>query len=203
MHGGLFPSCTRPDHRLSGNRDRHGRAAAFGDSARRTGVRAGASANLRSRGRGPGRSRFHYRHRPGRSGYGWKRCDNRGMGVDASPLRRGDIQAAASGNQGRTHRPADDQAFGFRRREAFGQKTGRLVVVEEAPVTGNIGAEILAQFSEQVRRPVQTIRAAMPDMIYPYSSLMEKAILPDVKLIMAAVDTVIAGRATPALVNSP
>jgi pyruvate/2-oxoglutarate/acetoin dehydrogenase E1 component len=83
------------------------------------------------------------------------------------------------------------------------QKTGRLVVVEEAPVTGNIGAEILARTSEQVSRPVRAVRAAMPDMIHPYSSLMEKEILPDVKLVMSAVESVIAGRSTRALVNRP
>ena len=83
------------------------------------------------------------------------------------------------------------------------QKTGRLVVVEEAPVTGNIGAEILARTSEQVSRPVRAVRAAMPDMIHPYSSLMEREILPDLKLVMSAVESVIAGRPTRALVNRP
>jgi pyruvate dehydrogenase E1 component beta subunit len=83
------------------------------------------------------------------------------------------------------------------------EKTGRLVVVEEAPVTGNIGAEILARISEQVSRPVRAVRAAMPDMIHPYSALMEKEILPDAKLVVEAVDTVISGRAAPALVNRP
>lgn len=60
------------------------------------------------------------------------------------------------------------------------EKTGRLVVAEEAPITGNIGAEIVARISERCSRPIRVARVAMPDVIHPYSAAMEPAILPDV-----------------------
>jgi pyruvate/2-oxoglutarate/acetoin dehydrogenase E1 component len=58
------------------------------------------------------------------------------------------------------------------------QKTGRLMVVEEAPLTGNIGAEIIARVVEILHQPPRVARVAMPDVIHPYSASMEKQILP-------------------------
>jgi acetoin:2,6-dichlorophenolindophenol oxidoreductase subunit beta len=67
-------------------------------------------------------------------------------------------------------------------------RTGTLVVAEEAPVTGSVGAEILARVMESSRdRAVRAIRVAMPNAIHPYSSTMEREILPDAKSICDAV----------------
>jgi pyruvate/2-oxoglutarate/acetoin dehydrogenase E1 component len=64
-------------------------------------------------------------------------------------------------------------------------RTRRLVVVEEAPITGGVGAEIVARCAESVPE-VRPRRVAMPDVIRPYSASMEATILP-------AVDDVIEG----------
>jgi pyruvate/2-oxoglutarate/acetoin dehydrogenase E1 component len=76
------------------------------------------------------------------------------------------------------------------------QKTGRLVVAEEAPLTGNIGAEIVARISEMVDRPLKVSRVAMPDIIHPYSAKMEKEILPDADTICNTVRKLIRGEKT-------
>jgi pyruvate dehydrogenase E1 component beta subunit len=66
------------------------------------------------------------------------------------------------------------------------EKTGRLVVAEESPITGNVGAEIVARCLEMASRPVAVCRVAMPDMIHPYSASMETGIMPDRDDIIAA-----------------
>lgn len=76
------------------------------------------------------------------------------------------------------------------------RETGRLVVAEEAPLTGSIGAEIVARVSEMVERPIKVSRVAMADMIHPYSAHMEESILPDAALIVETVDKLIAGVST-------
>ncbi len=68
------------------------------------------------------------------------------------------------------------------------QRTGILVVAEEAPLTGSVGAEILARVMESSRDgKYRATRVAMPNAIHPYSSTMEREILPDAKAICDAV----------------
>ena len=72
------------------------------------------------------------------------------------------------------------------------QKTGRLVVAEEAQRTGGVGAEILARVSEDVGPSVlRMIRVAMPDLPHPYVRSLELAVLPDKAKIVDAVVRVV------------
>lgn len=83
----------------------------------------------------------------------------------------------------RTIRPMDWSAI-----QQSVDKTGRLLVVEEAPRTGSVAAEILARVAEHQRaRPIQMARLTMPDVIHPYSPEMEAAILPSADDIVVAV----------------
>lgn len=74
----------------------------------------------------------------------------------------------------RTVRPLDWDAI-----RASVARTGRLLVAEESPLTGSVGAEIVARVVEGVDRPVRAARVAMPDVIHPYRADMEAAILPE------------------------
>jgi pyruvate dehydrogenase E1 component beta subunit len=69
------------------------------------------------------------------------------------------------------------------------EKTGRLVVVEEACKTGSFGAEIAATIAEEVfhalKAPIR--RVAAPDTPIPASTFLEKIYLPDEKRIIEAV----------------
>jgi acetoin:2,6-dichlorophenolindophenol oxidoreductase subunit beta len=59
------------------------------------------------------------------------------------------------------------------------RRTGALLVVEEAFVTGSVGAEVLARVSEALPgQPLRLHRVAMPDVIHPYDARLERAILP-------------------------
>ena len=82
----------------------------------------------------------------------------------------------------RTLSPLDWQTLG----ESV-EKTGRLVVVHEAPRTGGPGAEVVAQLVERcfygLRSPPQRITGA--DIVYP-PQLLEDAYLPSVAKIAAA-----------------
>jgi pyruvate dehydrogenase E1 component beta subunit len=70
-------------------------------------------------------------------------------------------------------------------------RTGRAIVVHEAPVFSGLGAEIAARISEQcffsLEAPV--LRVGAPHAPYPPSKL-EHHYLPDVDRILDAVDTV-------------
>lgn len=72
-------------------------------------------------------------------------------------------------------------------------RTGRLVVVHEAPVTGGLGAEIAARVTERcfyrLEAPVQRVGGF--DIPYPPAKL-EKHHLPDPDRILAAVDRTLA-----------
>jgi acetoin:2,6-dichlorophenolindophenol oxidoreductase subunit beta len=67
------------------------------------------------------------------------------------------------------------------------ERTGILVVAEEAPATGNIGAEIVARAMEVSARPFKAARVAMPDRVHPYSASMEAELLPSAAAIARAV----------------
>lgn len=72
-------------------------------------------------------------------------------------------------------------------------RTGRLIVVHEAPVTGGIGAEIAARITERcfyrLEAPVRRVGGF--DIPYPPAKL-EKHHLPDPDRILAAVDSTLA-----------
>jgi pyruvate/2-oxoglutarate/acetoin dehydrogenase E1 component len=68
------------------------------------------------------------------------------------------------------------------------KKTGRVLIVEEGPVTGGVSAEIAAgiqeRFANQLQAPV--MRLASPDVPVPFSPVLEDAYRPDVARIVAA-----------------
>jgi 2-oxoisovalerate dehydrogenase E1 component len=66
------------------------------------------------------------------------------------------------------------------------QKTGRAIVIEEGPVTGGVGAEIVAGIAE--RWPsVRVSRVASPDVPVPFTPVLENAYRPTVARIARAV----------------
>jgi pyruvate dehydrogenase E1 component beta subunit len=73
-------------------------------------------------------------------------------------------------------------------------KTGRVVVVEEGPKTGGVGAELAAGIAErygsQLRAPI--VRVASPDVPVPFAPVLEQAYRPDPARIAAAIRHVVA-----------
>jgi pyruvate/2-oxoglutarate/acetoin dehydrogenase E1 component len=73
------------------------------------------------------------------------------------------------------------------------RKTGRVVIVEEGPKTGGVGAEIAAgiteRFGECLLTPVT--RVASADVPVPFSPVLENAYRPDSARIIAAAREVI------------
>jgi 2-oxoisovalerate dehydrogenase E1 component len=65
------------------------------------------------------------------------------------------------------------------------QKTGRVVIVEEGPVTGGVGAELAAGIAERWPQ-VRIARVASPDVPVPFSPVLENAYRPDVVRIIQA-----------------
>lgn len=72
-------------------------------------------------------------------------------------------------------------------------KTGRVIIVEEGPRTGGVGAEIAAgiaeRFADRLRHPV--VRVASPDVPVPFTPVLENAYRPDVARIAQAIREVI------------
>jgi len=72
--------------------------------------------------------------------------------------------------------------------------TGRLLVVEEDHLTGGWGAEILARVAEShfhlLKGPMR--RVAAPDTPLPCAAALERAYVPDVQRIVAAVRDLVA-----------
>lgn len=68
-------------------------------------------------------------------------------------------------------------------------KTGRAVVVQEAPMTAGLGSEIVTTLTEEafynLEAPVARVTA--PDTPYPYATGLEEYYLPDADRIVAAV----------------
>jgi pyruvate/2-oxoglutarate/acetoin dehydrogenase E1 component len=68
------------------------------------------------------------------------------------------------------------------------RKTGRVVIVEEGPKTGGVGAEIAAgimeRFGDSLLAPV--VRVASADAPVPFSPVLENAYRPDAARIIAA-----------------
>jgi pyruvate/2-oxoglutarate/acetoin dehydrogenase E1 component len=71
--------------------------------------------------------------------------------------------------------------------------TGRVVIVEEGPKTGGVGAELAAgimeRFGNSLLAPV--LRVASPDVPVPFSPILENAYRPDVPRIIQAVRQVL------------
>jgi pyruvate/2-oxoglutarate/acetoin dehydrogenase E1 component len=69
------------------------------------------------------------------------------------------------------------------------RKTGRVVIVEEGPKTGGVGAELAAgiaeRFSDSLKVPVQ--RVASADVPVPFAPVLENAYRPDASRIVDAV----------------
>ena len=67
-------------------------------------------------------------------------------------------------------------------------KTGRVVIVEEGPKTGGVGAELAAgimeRFGEHLKAPV--IRVASPDVPVPFAPVLENAYRPNPERIVEA-----------------
>jgi pyruvate/2-oxoglutarate/acetoin dehydrogenase E1 component len=67
-------------------------------------------------------------------------------------------------------------------------KTGRLVVVEEGPLTGGWGGELLARVAEEALGELDDVwRIATADTPIPYSPPLEDAFLPGAERITAAI----------------
>ena len=65
------------------------------------------------------------------------------------------------------------------------RKTGRVVIVEEGPKTGGVGAEIAASLCERLP-DLRVARVASADVPVPFSPVLENAYRPDVARIVAA-----------------
>ncbi|MFH1571479.1 MAG: alpha-ketoacid dehydrogenase subunit beta [Gemmatimonadota bacterium] len=96
--------------------------------------------------------------------------DLSGQGVDAEVI---DVRSLA---------PFDYEVIG-----ASVRKTGRVVIVEEGPVTGGVAAELAAGIAERygadLRAPI--VRVASPDVPVPFAPVLENAYRPDPARIAA------------------
>jgi pyruvate/2-oxoglutarate/acetoin dehydrogenase E1 component len=64
------------------------------------------------------------------------------------------------------------------------EKTRCLLVVEEAPLTGSVGAEIVARIVEDVDLPHGHVsRLAMPDVPHPYAHALETVPIPSAEAV--------------------
>ncbi|NCO32563.1 MAG: hypothetical protein AUJ92_18270 [Armatimonadetes bacterium CG2_30_59_28] len=70
------------------------------------------------------------------------------------------------------------------------EKTGRVVIVEEGPKTGGVGAEIAAGLAERFPG-VKIARVASPDVPVPFTPVLENAYRPDPDRIAAATRDII------------
>lgn len=64
------------------------------------------------------------------------------------------------------------------------RRTGRLVVVHEAPPVCGLGADILAIVAEQIGAPVTMARITGPDSLPPFHEGLHRAVLPSVRRIL-------------------
>ena len=75
------------------------------------------------------------------------------------------------------------------------RRTGRLLVVHEAVLTGGLGAEIAAivaeRLHEQLKAPVA--RLATADIVLPANTVLERALIPDATAIVQRVRTIMEG----------
>lgn len=99
-----------------------------------------------------------------------------GAGIDAEVI---DVRALS---------PIDYDTIG-----ASVRATGRVVIVEEGPITGGVSAELAAgimeRFGDSLLAPV--VRVASPNVPVPFSPPLENAYRPDVQRIIQAVKRVV------------
>ncbi len=97
--------------------------------------------------------------------------------------RLADEGVAAEVIDARSLSPIDFETIG-----ASVDKTGRLIIVEEGPKTGGVGAEIAAgiseRFGDRIRSSIR--RVASADVPVPFTPVLENAYIPDVPRITAA-----------------
>jgi pyruvate/2-oxoglutarate/acetoin dehydrogenase E1 component len=76
------------------------------------------------------------------------------------------------------------------------KKTGRVLIVEEGPVTGGVSAEIAAGIQERFARLLKApvMRLASPDVPVPFSPVLEDAYRPDAALIVDAALRLLGGK---------
>ncbi len=103
------------------------------------------------------------------------RLRERGVGVDLFSLH--------------TVRPLDFEPIA-----ASIARTGRLLVVEEAPKSVGLAAELMARAIETVgSQRVDARRLTMPDVIGPFSPALETPLVPDAPKIVEAVEMMLSG----------
>ena len=80
-------------------------------------------------------------------------------------------------------------------------KTGRLVVVSEAPRAGGIASEIVARVVDAAYDNLEAkpIRVTAKDTPIPYAAQLERAVLPSVEDVVAAIKTTVGHHATTAV----
>ncbi len=85
----------------------------------------------------------------------------------------------------RTIRPLDKKAI-----LDSVKKTGKLIVADEGPVTGGVGAEMAAIVAEEAMEYLQApvIRVGSPDTPVPFSPPLEKIYIPDEEDVREAVE---------------
>jgi pyruvate/2-oxoglutarate/acetoin dehydrogenase E1 component len=73
------------------------------------------------------------------------------------------------------------------------KKTGRVVIVHEACLTGGFGAEIAARIGEELfeHLAAPVVRVAAKDVPVPFSPVLEQYVLPQVEDILAGADKVL------------
>jgi pyruvate dehydrogenase E1 component beta subunit len=88
----------------------------------------------------------------------------------------------------RTLKPLD-----FERIAQSVKKTGRVVIVHEACLTGGFGAEIAARIAEELfeHLAAPVVRVAAKDVPVPFSPVLEQYVLPQVEDILAGADKVL------------
>lgn len=72
------------------------------------------------------------------------------------------------------------------------QKTRRLLVVEESPISGSVAAEIIANVVEEGLPIVNAARVTMPDVPNPFDPDLEAALIPSGHKVCSAVERMMA-----------
>jgi 2-oxoisovalerate dehydrogenase E1 component len=74
-------------------------------------------------------------------------------------------------------------------------RTGRLITVEDAPLTGGFGAEVVARVAETAQGALRAAprRVAAQDVPIPYNTALENAALPDAQAVVEAVRAAVRG----------
>ena len=73
------------------------------------------------------------------------------------------------------------------------RKTGRLVVVTEAARAGSFASEVVARVTDEAFDALRSapVRVTAEDMPMPYAAPLERAVLPQVEDVVAAIKRVV------------